>query len=280
MGCSLHNRSAIAIAFSKLVRTLAMGLWEAMDMTAKLWPLSIGIALCMGFATPTVSAQGPELGISGTKVNFSAKEKARSITIRSGETESASFQIRAYRWVQQGDLDVLTPTDDIAVSPPMGTILPGKAQTVRIVLRNNDRSREQSYRILIDQIPSAGTRPAAREAGIAMNFRMSVPVFAATRSPAVSDVQWSFSREQDKFFIVAENRGGRHASISNLQVRSPQGQALEVVPTGLPYVLSGAVRRWQIIPPASGMASGEKLSITAQLDGVATERQLSVGGAP
>jgi fimbrial chaperone protein len=250
-------------------------------MKTRLKSLMVAVAFCIGVtAVAAVAAEGPQLGISGTKVVLAPKEKASSIKLRGGATAPVSFQVRAFRWEQDGDDDILTPTTDLTVSPPLGTVAPGKSQTVRIVLRNDDRSREQAYRILIDEVPSPSPQAEPSPSNIAVKFRMSVPVFAQTRQASLPDLRWSMTEERGVHFITAANRGTRHAAVPFVSARLPSGETLQVRPQGLPYILGGATRRWRVIPPAAGLKPGDTLRVSAQVDGAASEREVTVSGGP
>src|SRR5690348_11194329 len=84
-----------------------------------------------------------------------------------------SFQIRAFSWRQSATDDPLSPTEELSVSPPLGTIVPGTTQVARLVLRRPPRGQEATYRILVDELP-----PPAAPGVVRVAVRLSIPVFA------------------------------------------------------------------------------------------------------
>jgi len=107
------------------------------------------------------------------------------LTVIADGNAETSFQVRPYAWTQPNESDQLTPTSELAVSPPLGTIPPGGTQVIRLVLRQAPTAREANYRILLDQIP-----PPAAPGTVRLALRLSIPVFAEPAARTAPQLQW------------------------------------------------------------------------------------------
>ena len=96
---------------------------------------------CLSSSTALASS----LEISPVSVNLVAGQNAKVIEVRNRGGSSVAIQIRAYAWSQSGDTDILGPTKDIILSPPIFTIPAGAAQTIRLLLRGKSGTGERSY---------------------------------------------------------------------------------------------------------------------------------------
>lgn len=176
---------------------------------------------------------------------------AAILTLTNGGRTESPVQIRAFAWSQAADgTDRLDPTDAIAVSPPLGTIAVGRTQIVRLVQRRLPQDREATYRILVDQIPSAAQ---ANEVRVAL--RLSLPVFANPHARALPNLRFGAEMAGGKLCLVATNDGKRHESIRGITLRTSNRAVLTPVAGASPYVLPGVTRRWPIADAAAASVS-------------------------
>ena len=239
---------------------------------APLWAAILAFGI---FAIPhSVGAQG--IVIEPVNVVMAPEQAAATLTIGNGGDHEISFQIRAFTWQQDraGDSQ-LARTNELLVSPPLGTIAPGATQIARLVLSRAPQDRELSYRILIDELP-----PPAREGVVHVALRFSIPVFAEPAGIAAPHVQWRIATQGSQAWLVASNDGARHQSVHDIVLRSADGRTLQLKSDTPPYVLAGGEHRWSIQPGGSSFASGTVLRLTALGDGAAIDQQVRVDGGP
>ena len=102
---------------------------------------------------------------------------AATTTLRVWNTDKApvKIQVRVYRWTRDGNDDVLTPTKDVVVSPPLSSLKPGGENLIRIVrVAEAPVSGREAYRVLVDQLPD----PKARKAGVvSVLVRHAIPLY-------------------------------------------------------------------------------------------------------
>jgi fimbrial chaperone protein len=210
--------------------------------------------LAVGSGLASRCAVAATLQISPVMVELSAKENASGLTLRNPGDQPLYGQVRVYSWSQVDGEDVLSPTEEIVASPPLIQIPAQAEQLVRLVRPVPGASAaEQSYRLLIDELPDAGDKPAD---GVTIRLRYSVPVFVeppgATGIPRLT---WSLQRGADGWDLVVENTGARRAQISAVELVDPAGAVHTLNKGLLGYALAGRTRRWRVpLAPDAGLS--------------------------
>lgn len=244
-------------------------MWRQHGMAGHLWFFILFVA------TTCSVCDAQSLTVLPVNIQLPFGQKATTLTVvNSGETET-SIQVRAYVWDQQSGEDVLSPSSLIMVSPPLATIAPGASQIVRLVLHRSPEANEESYRILLDQIP-----PPAVPGVIRVVLRMSIPVFAAPRGRASSHIQFHIEEHADKAYLVAVNDGLLHESLHGLDLWTDGDVKLKSKFEDLQYLLAGATRRWLIAAEDTPLLQHAALRLTAKGLADPITQQVRVAGAP
>jgi fimbrial chaperone protein len=208
-------------------------------------------------------ANAATLTISPVSVFFDSGVTSALLEVKNLGPHQATLQARIYGWSQSGNEDVLVPTSDIIMSPPIATILAGGSQTFRLLLRPGakaDTGRERHYRILLDEIPAASTGPA--RVGFAM--RSSIPVFVMPPKPTSSSLVWRAARDGNGAVIVtATNATAAYDKIFELAVIHTDGSVHNGVTQGTnAYVLPHAQRNWAV--PGENSVGSIRLNVTTR----------------
>ena len=134
-------------------------------------------------ATAAVSAS---LQVEPALVEVVAPGEASSVTLRNSGAVPINVQIRVFRWSQENGQEHLDPTDDVVASPPALALAPHGDYLARLV-RVTDRpvSREESYRLVIDELPSASKSKAGT---VKLLVRHSIPAFFEAPSATPPEV--------------------------------------------------------------------------------------------
>jgi fimbrial chaperone protein len=217
----------------------------------------------------SLSAGAQALSVLPVNVLFSPGQKATSLTVTNKGTSETAIQIRAFAWSQKGDEDPLTKTDMVLLSPPLAKLAPGATQVIRVILRQQPMSREDTYRILIDQIP-----PPAEPGVVHIMLRLSIPIFALPATRAFPDVQFHLERDAGQIYLVAINPGNLHEVVRDIVLTTSDGHKLKPDSSPLPYILSGATRRWHMVAQDSVPLQSETLQLTAHLDAGPIDEQV------
>ena len=224
---------------------------RSVSLTVLAWTLVLGLA--GGIAV------GQALTVLPVHVQIPPGQKAATLSVTNAGTAETSIQIRAYAWAQPNGDDQLTATDAVVVSPPIATIAPGATQIIRMVLRRTPEAREDTYRILLDQIP-----PPAEQGIVHVVLRISIPIFAQPKTRAISHVKFHIEGSAQQMFLMAANDGVVHEALSNLELRTADGQKLDTGFNGAQYILAGAARRWLIKPTNASQPARDSMRVTAK----------------
>lgn len=187
-------------------------------------------------------AESASLRVSPILVEIAAPAQASTLTLRNESDRPLNAQVRIMRWTQKDGVESLEPSTDVVASPPIVKLLSNIDFTVRIVrVATTPISGEESYRILVDEIPEI---PASRPNTVAFVLRYSIPVFftaAADRDPII---QWSIRSSRGKFFLMATNTGSRRLRLANVKIADADGKLVLRHDGLLGYVLPGSTMQW------------------------------------
>jgi fimbrial chaperone protein len=191
------------------------------------------------------AARAAVLEISPVTISLAEGQSATTIEVRNRGDTPAAVQVRAYAWAQAGDEDVLTPTRDIILSPPIFTVPAGESQTLRLLSRRGAATAgERSYRLLLDEVPAATPHPQQ----IIIALRASLPVIIAAAPPASNRLQWRADRAAGgEVLLSATNAGPGYDAVQAIVVTLADGSRRSAVARGKnPYILAGAERHWVV----------------------------------
>lgn len=235
----------------------------------------IGCAAVLLLASAIAGAAS--LQVTPTTVAIPADRSADGLVLSNNGRAPLHAQVRLFRWTQANGEDVLEPTAELAISPPMLELPPGGEQLVRVIrLGPPPADVEASYRVIVDELPLEqpdGPEPQAR--GLRFVLRYSIPVFVAPpgRQATAPVLHARLAGSPEARLLELENLGNGRAQISDLTHVAADGTR-RVIAAGLSgYVLPDRNRRWAL--PA-GMGTGSGGAFQARINGEAVERTLAV----
>ena len=170
-------------------------------------------------------------------------------------------QVRVFRWTQADGEDLLAETTELMASPPFVTVAAGSQQVVRLVRLGDPAAGgacEQTYRIIVDELPEAEQSPSD---GLRYVMRFSIPVYLT--NPACGDIapalNWRIEPGPEGQVLVVHNTGQQHAQLADLVMVDAQGARHEVSAGLVGYVLPGQTRRiiLSAAPPAAAAGTVE-----------------------
>ncbi|WP_172606028.1 fimbria/pilus periplasmic chaperone, partial [Vibrio sp. T9] len=141
--------------------------------------------------------------------------QADALWLTNTGTEPVHAQVRVFRWSQANGKDLLEPSRDLVVSPPMVTIAPGDRQMVRAIRQVPAPSgTEASYRVIVDELPIDGSD----QPGLKFVLRYSIPVFLAPAGdpPVRATLQAMWDNSPDGPVLRVSNTGDGHAQIADV----------------------------------------------------------------
>ena len=203
---------------------------------------------------------------------IAATERATALWIENKGNEPITMQVRTLRWSQGPQGDLYDDQDEVVASPPIAVIPAGQRQMIRVLRRerpaaaSNDQAGpgERSYRLLVDEIPTANAPNASRlpAAELAVQMRYSVPLFtyAGSVSAAKPELTATVERSGSGRMLAIRNTGMLHARL--VDIRTADAAKLQIASGLAGYVLAGQTMRW---PVPDGVA--ETNQIIANVNG-------------
>jgi fimbrial chaperone protein len=216
------------------------------------------------FASHGAMLQAASLQVAPVLVEVPTPAATATLKLRNEGTKPLDAQIRIFRWTQADGADLLTPTEEVAASPPLASLRPSTDYTVRIVRTSKEPVvKEEAYRLLIDELPTPATGSVA---AVNIALRYSIPVFFTVPGVAAPKLSWDLQQRANKPVIVVSNAGDRRVRLAKLKFTDGKG-AIASFGEGLAgYVLGRSSRSFEVPANAKGFGAGGVVSMSAQSD--------------
>lgn len=219
----------------------------------------------------SVSGFAASLQVAPISVSFSAQEKAKEIWLTNTSDKAIRAQTRVLIWSQVDAQDQLNPTRDLVASPSITEIKAGEKQLVRIIrLAVPNTETEQSYRLLIDELPRSDSD--SPQTGLQLLLQYSIPVFLQNTEnnnrrnglSSLDNVTFQFKNNQ----LMVHNQSKRRIRLSELIYINPNGEKIELINGLVGYVLVNQRMQWAIIKSKQMLPNG-KFEARINNDGLA-----------
>lgn len=193
------------------------------------------------------SAQGGEFNINPIRVYLDSKSKSGTVAVENLGDEVLTVQATMNSWAQEdGKEDMIVPTDDLIVSPPIFKVQPKSKQTVRIAnLKKPDARLEGAYRLYLQEVPPP-RRPD--QPGMSVAVRVSLPIFIApTDVKTQALLKWKAQPLNAKNIrLILANSGNAHIQVTGISVKLPDETVLGSIPSMMTYILPGQSHTFEI----------------------------------
>lgn len=229
--------------------------------------LAGGLAAAALLAPLAASAQA--IAVRPIGIELVGDQHAAVLNVTNTGAAPTVVQARAFSWRQSKGEEQLSPTSDLALSPPFAQIAPGQSQVIRLVLRTPKVAQETAYRVVLDQVPTPGPN------GVMLAVRISIPIFIEPDLQSRPRLDWRMAvGPGGQGELLASNTGPRHARLSQVRVTVPGKPPIVVENGAVKYVLPGAEQIWRLgaIGAADGLSQAHVTATTDQgpLDADAT----------
>jgi fimbrial chaperone protein len=186
-------------------------------------------------AAPTVAGV---FSVTPVRIFMTPKDRAVAVTLSNEGDQAVALQAELNVWSQSADgMDVLTPTDDLVLSPPIIKLAPKARQVVRLAsLKPADASRQLTYRLIVREIPEAAT--PGKNIQVPVALALSMPVFI-TPPPAQRNVVCSADGKGGSWQALCKNDGTAYAQVREAVLKR---DGVEARFEGGAYVLPGATK--------------------------------------
>jgi fimbrial chaperone protein len=239
----------------------------------------LGILAAAAIGLPPAHAHAGSFSISPLRVELSARTQTATLTLRNQEDVPVVVQAEGTLWEQADGEDLLTPTQDVLVSPAVFTVPGNGSQLVRVALRRApDAGRELSYRLILTEVPQ---QAAPDFNGLKLALRLSLPIFVAPGAAAAPQLDWSARRNADgAIALAARNSGNAHARVLSFAVAPADGSGAPITQNVSAYVLPGQGRTWTLQNNQNGATSSSewrRLQVKGTAESGAFEVEVPIG---
>lgn len=219
----------------------------------------------------SLSSLAASLQVAPISVAFSPQEKAKEIWLTNTSERPIRAQTRVLIWSQVAGQDQVNPTRDLVASPSITEIKAGEQQLIRIIrIAPQNTAVEQTYRLLIDELPSSGQADA--QTGLQLLLQYSIPVFIQPTDSItmrngltlLNQVSFQYQNQQ----LIVKNNAKSHIRISELTYINPNGERIPLINGLVGYALAGQSMRWDI-PESKKILPNGKFEARINSDGLA-----------
>lgn len=204
------------------------------------------IAVCLSTLCP-LWGFAASLRISPTTIEFQSTQNSQTLSVFNESSESTTLQARVFKWTQDHGKDVLVPTSEVVVSPPVTSLAATSSYNYRIVnLDTTPVKDEKSYRLILDEIPKP-TDSRKISQGLTVLMRISLPVFISNPSSQLK-LAWKIEQREDKHVLTIMNQGGLRSLLTDVKLvdTTAQKEYPLQVSTVNGYVLAGSEKSYSL----------------------------------
>lgn len=220
-------------------------------------PLYIDRRLCVNFLrfvfvvllalSIVTEASAGDFTVTPVRLHFGLNDRAIAVTFTNDGDNPLTIQADIFEWRQDADgKDVLTPTEDIFLSPPIATIPPNSRQVLRMARLNDGpplSNEPSTYRMIVREIPETTVE---KNLTVKISLAFSLPIFVAQREPKRRLNCQVKHLPPNSFRTTCENKGNIHALITHLTLATPTGDTLIDQDIGGGYLLPGVMRNFDV----------------------------------
>jgi fimbrial chaperone protein len=218
-------------------------------------------------------ATAGEFVINPLRVTLDRATRASEVVVRNEDTTPLRMQVQAMSWTQDAEgVDQYEPTDTLIYFPRTMEILPGESRIVRVGVRAAPVTREETYRLFIEELPpAAAPDEPAQGTSLRIFLRIGVGVYVAPAQPERKGeiVRLGIAGRQVDWAVA--NTGNVHIRADEVALAGIARDGSRLFTHAFPdrYFLAGATRtlRFDIAPEFCGkLATLEAIVVGERVD--------------
>lgn len=207
--------------------------------------------------------------VSPVRLELSARASSALLNVRNQSNEPIRFQVTGFAWKQSEGGEVrLLPTKDISFFPSMLIVPPGGSRKVRVGALTPPGASEQTYRVIVEQLPSLQPPGPAAANTVRVLTKMSIPVFLAALAPTARPSVEGLTLSGGHLSFLVRNRGNTHLMNRTLHLvttDSADQVTYDKSAVGW-YVLGAGTRRYNLALPATACKNLSKVTVEVDTD--------------
>jgi fimbrial chaperone protein len=226
------------------------------------------------FLLTAIDIPALSFGISPIKVYFQRGTSSRDVTLDNPDDKTVRLKVNVYKWEEDATgKRKLTPTKDITLFPSILELKPKSKRIIRLASKLPPGQAEQSYRLLIEQIPETvvkkpepnpdGTKPTKSTVQLNFLYTLDLPVFINPININRKSTIISPSANGGKVSFNLANQGNAHIFASIIEITTKDAAGKEIAKTKFnpTYVLPTIQRQISIDLPQEKCQNAKSISI-------------------
>ena len=236
------------------------------------------LALVALFARSPALTAG-EFTILPLRVALDRGNRAAEITVRNDDSVPLRMQVEAMSWLQDAEgADRYEAAEGLIYFPRALEIPPGESRIVRVGIRAAPVTREETYRLFLEQLPPASTEPPPPGATLRVLLRVGVPVFIAPPQAERKGEITGLEIRDGQVRWTVTNAGNVHIAADRVELAalSRDGTRLHEQRYQERYFLAGVSRTMQTSIPRKLCSQVVRLEASVFGEGVDLIRKIDV----
>lgn len=239
------------------------------------WPWRVCVCFVWGAFLPCLAMAGI-FSVTPVRIYMTANERASAVTVTNDGDEELVMQTDIFDWQQNSDgKDVLTLSEDMILSPPILKMAPRSQQVLRLISLNaRSKDRQQTYRMIVRQVPEA--KPSKANMQLQIAYAFSIPIFMTPPSAEVKLECVLAKGVPDIAKAICKNSGTATAHTRAIQLSSASGESIDRHDSAA-YILPGAQKSFVFKESHSAIPVGRHRLVVLMNDGKSQSYDTTVG---
>ena len=197
------------------------------------------------------------------QINGDNRQRTTTINLQSSVDETPqNYEVHVYKWTQdENGNDVLTPDNQLIISPASFVLEPNSKQTIRMGFQQSisemKLEKEEAWRIKVLPLPDT-----QKSKGIKYAYGFNIPLFVGKNFK--SDLSFQFKKDsKNQPIIQAKNLGTGHFQITGFTLQDAKGNHI-FTSNEMKYIL--AQQQVELSIPATQPQKGLQLILQTAND--------------
>lgn len=206
----------------------------AMSLCQVVWAMQL---LC-----PTPTSLAGSFQVSPVGIQMAPRERAAALHLSNTGNQSITLHAEVMQWSQSADgQDLLEPSNDLVLSPPVIVLPPGARQVVRLArLAPPHPENGQSYRLIVrESSPKGMATPNPGQVPVLLG--MSLPVLLTPPQPMRKVACEPQAMHESRLTLFCTNEGNVVARVLRVEMGPPSAPVARF--SGATYWLPGSRHR-------------------------------------
>ena len=231
-------------------------------------------------------AAAGEFVINPLRVTLDRTTRASEVVVRNDDTTALRMQVQAMTWTQNAEgADQYEPTESLLYFPRTMEIPPGESRIVRVGVRAAPVTREETYRLFIEELPPASAaEEQAQGTSLRVYLRVGVAVFVAPAQPERKGEITRLGLKERRVEWAVANGGNVHIRADQVELAGIARDGRRLFTQQIPerYFLAGATRtmRFDIAPEVCSQLAAIEASVVAERLDLKRKLDVDPGACP